>query len=761
ARTAPAAVPAPAPAAGVPAPAAPAAPAAGVPAARVPGNLPHPLTRLIGREPQVAELRTMLLNSGVRLVTLVGAPGIGKSRLGTQVAQAMREVFPDGVWYVALGLINDADLVVPTIVKTLGLKETVGVEPLETLLGYLRDRRVLLLLDNLEHVLNAAPAIAATLTGCSGAKVLATSRSPLRIRGERRYPVPPLRAPAVKGQVSAAVAAAYPAVQLFVERAQEAQPDFELTDSTATDICRICADLDGLPLAIELVAARSQALSPAELVARLGDRLGLLTDGPRDSPAHQRTLRSTIGWSYEVLDPAEQRLFARLAVFTGGFPLGAAEEVAGTADLDLPVLDGLIGLADKNLLQLEERADGQRYGVMLATIREYGLERLAADQSEHDLLRRRHADYYLRQAELCRPHLGGPQQRLWLDRLDADQHNLRAALAWHTQHGDIRHAALMIVGIWYFWHIRFRQTEGLHWIEQVLARPDEHDPRVRAQVLYGAGWLAVDHCDHELARRYFAESLAQYRALDDVRGVAEVLHGVGTVAQTGGDSAQAVEIFEESLRCYRQVGDEEGTGWSLDHLGNASLDLGDYCRADELFAEALGIFRRLRHSWGAALALHHLGLTALATGRHAAARQRFSEARQLFTELANTWGVAISCDHLGHVALAIGEYAAAREHFVESLTSSHAEDDRHGVARSLAGLASVAVADGDLIRAARLFGGAEALADSSGIWMNPITRARHDRDTAVVRQELSRAPIARAWAAGRAMTPAEMVAAAV
>jgi predicted ATPase len=707
----------------------------------VPSNVPSPLTRLIGRDEEAAAIQALVLRADVRLITIVGAPGIGKSRLATHAAAMVAPTFPDGVWYVPLEPIGDAELVVSAIAKALGVKESTGRPLLQSLREFLRQRRLVLLLDNFEHVLEAAPAIAEILTACPGVKVLATSRAGLHIRGEWLWPVSPLAAPGNGRRVSLAAAARFPAVELFVDRARAVQPTFTLTETNVGDVCRICADLDGLPLAIELVAARSRTLTPAELVDRLVDRLALLTNGPRDLPPHQRTLRGTIDWSYHLLSPAEQVVFAWLSVFVGGCSLRAAEEVAGPADLPVPVADAVAALADKNLLRIDEGPDGQRYAVMLATIREYALERLAGSGDEGPI-RARWAAFYLELAQTANEQLGGERQGRWLRQLDAEQHNLRAVLGWYTEHGNIRDALRMIAASWRFWHIRFRQAEGLRWMERVLAMPGPYDERVRAQVLCGAGWLAVDQYDRGLAESFFTESLTAYRKLGDQRGMAGALHGVGTVALADGDAGQAASLFEESLHHFREAGDEEGVAWSLDHVGSATLELGGYALAEQHFAEGLIIFRRLRHSWGMALALHHLGLSALALGRYADAHDRFDEALAIFTELDNSWGVAICLLHLGHVALGGGEHDTAARYFTQALQASEAQADRPGAARALAGLASLAVSEGNLVRAARLFRRAETLAEASGIRMNPATRARYERDTELIRGVLDGGPTA-------------------
>ena len=695
-------------------------------------NVPSPLTRLIGRDEEAAAIQALVLRADVRLITVVGAPGIGKSRLTTHVAAMVAPRFPDGVWYVPLEPISDAELVVPAIAKALGVKESTEQPLLQSVREFLRQRRLVLLLDNFEHVLEAAPAVAEILTACPGVKVLATSRAGLHVRGEWLWPVSPLAAPGNGWRGSLSAAARFPAVELFVDRARAVQPTFALTEANVGDVCRICADLDGLPLAIELVAARSRTLSPAELVDRLGDRLALLTDGPRDLPPHQRTLRGTIDWSYHLLSPAEQTVFAWLSVFVGGCSLRAAQEVTSSADAQVPVADAVAALADKNLLRIEEAPDGQRYAVLLATIREYALERLARSGDE-GTIRERWAAFYLALAQTASEQLGGEQQGRWLRQLDAEQHNLRAVLGWYTEHGNAADALRMLAASWRFWHIRFRQAEGLRWVEQVLAMPGLHDERVRAQVLCGAGWLAVDQYDRELANSFFTEGLTAYRKLGDQRGMADALHGVGTVALADGDAGQAAALFEESLHRYREAGVDEGVAWSLDHVGSANLELGEYALAEQHFAEGLIIFRRLRHSWGMALALHHLGLSALALGRYTDAHDQFDQALAIFTELDNSWGVAICLLHLGHVALGSGEHDTAAAYFTQALHASEAQADRPGAARALAGLASLAVSEGNLVRAAQLFSRAEALAEASGIRMNPATRARYERDTELVR----------------------------
>jgi predicted ATPase/DNA-binding XRE family transcriptional regulator len=721
------------------------------------GNLPHPLTRLVGREGEVQSLRAVLVQKEVRLVTLVGPPGIGKSRLGVEVATRMRSAFPDGVYFVALEAIGDAAVVPLAIAQTVGVKGSAGRLPVAGLIEQLYDRRVLLLLDNFEHLLGAVPVIAELLTACPGPKIVATSRAPLRVRGERLFQVPPLAAPKPAHPMTADAAAGYTAVELFLDRARDADPDFALDDANAADITAICADLDGIPLAIELVAARSRSMSPQELAAWRGRRLALLTDGPRDLPAHQQTLRSAIDWSYNLLSRDEQILFARLAVFIGGCSLDAAAQVAlAGGDLSLGALDGLTALADKNLLGREVRGDGERYFGYLGTIREYALERLAERGEEHGLHARYRA-FFLGLAEDVDAHSDGDELRLGMDRLDAAQDNLRAVLAWYVQHGDAESGLRTVCALWTFWHIRSYQLEGLRWTALVLALPGSDMGAVRARALLGAGWIALDCSDHGRAGAYFEESLGICRALGDPLGIANALHGVGIIALAAEDDTAAAGLFAESLGLYQSLDDSEGIAWSLDHLGNTALGLGDYSRALSLFEESSAIFRELRHAWGTAICLHHEGMAALAVGDLRRAGDCFGDSLTRFVELANHWGVATSLEHLGYVALSTRELKQARDYILRSLDLSYAEEDRVGVARGLAGLASVAVAEQDMVRAACLFGGAEVLAQASGIRMDPVVLAIHRRDVHVVRHRLGRLSVARAWANGRQMGVDELM----
>lgn len=737
---------------------------------RPPTNLPNPLTRLIGRAEEVASVRARLLQRGVRLITLVGPPGIGKTRLGLQVADDVMHLFPDGVFFIGLAPVSDPALVVPTIARTLDLSQPNTKPLLARLIDYLQDRRLLLLVDNVEHLLDAAPLMAELLTACPGVRLLATSRAPLHLSGERLHHVPPLSLPRHSGTATATAAevAGYAAVRLFVERAQAVNPDFSLNDANAGEVAAICAGVDGLPLAIELVAARAKLLSPQALLARLNRPLALLTGGPRDLPARQQTLRNTIDWSYHLLEPRERALFARLSVFIGGCSLEAAGQVCdgdgtpdaadGSATVDrLDPLDALAGLADKSLLRQEERADGEPYFVFFAIIREYALERLAARGEEH-AIRVRYGAYYSALAETADHRLAGGEQEAWLDRLQAEHNNFRAALEWYVRRGDAEAGMCLIAALWTFWHIRGHQAEGRRWISLVLPLSGDCDPRVRARALVGAGWIAVDQTDHEQARTWFMESARLFRAVGDHRGWARVLHGLGLTMLAEGRADDALIIFTESLAAFRKLDDAEGIAWSLDHLGTVALSSGEYERAGALFAESFALFSRMRHTWGMALAQHHRGLAVLAGFEPDLAMPLLSEGLILFEDLGNSWGMATSLDQMGYAALSRGDHPGAEAYFDNSLALYQTEEDRAGIGRSIAGLASVAAARQQWQRAAHLFAAVETLAVADDVRRTPVARALYEQDLAKVRERLDERLMAEAWRAGSAMPVAHLVA---
>ncbi|MGH2601674.1 MAG: ATP-binding protein, partial [Dehalococcoidia bacterium] len=504
-------------------------------------NLPQPLTALVGREADVAMVRARLLDEGVRLLTLTGPPGVGKTRLAIEVAAGLREHFSDGVALVELAPLLTAEAVLPAIARALGMQDVEGIPPLEALQERLRSRHVLLVLDNLEHVLAAAPGIAALLESCPRLTALVTSRAALRVRGEREFVVAPLALPLVvesSGESDGRGAEggfetrpyASPAVALFVERAAAVRPGFARTVENAATIAEICRRLDGLPLALELAAARVRVLSPDALLSRLASRLSLLTEGARDLPARQQTLRGAIAWSYELLTPAEQALFRQLAVFVGGCTLDAATAVCDAdGNLGPEVLEGVTSLLDKSLLTQSEGPDGEpRFG-MLETVREFALVALdAADES--DILRRRHAEYCASLAAEAKAGFASADARAWLLRLDGELHNLRSALDWCLAEDEIELATGVLEPIRVYWQARGLVGEARRWAEELLGPPESGTrPASRARLLRIAGVMAQIQGDMTTARERLAESVAIWRELDDPAGLAESLLPLGWV----------------------------------------------------------------------------------------------------------------------------------------------------------------------------------------------------------------------------------------
>ncbi len=514
---------------------------------RHPHNLPSQPNVLIGRDREVAAACAFMRRSDVHLLTLTGPGGTGKTRLGLQVAAALLGDFVDGVFFVPLAPLRDPALVASTIGQSLGVREAAGQALPAALQAYLQDKHLLLVLDNFEQVLPAAALLSDLLTAAPGLKVLVTSRATLHLSHEHQFPVSPLALPPGKHSVGVEALSQYAAVALFIHRALVVKPDFVVTPASAPALAEICQRLDGLPLAIELAAARTRLLPPQALLARLAHRLPLLTGGSRDLPARHQTLRATIEWSFDLLDASEQRLFARLAMFAGGWTVEAAERVcAGVgsgadAQVDqVAVLDGLASLRDQSLVQQEPALDPEdepRF-TMLETIREYALERLAAN-GETEETSRRHAGYYLALAEAAEPELRGPAQGVWLTRLETEHDNLRAALHWSLESGAEETALRLGGALWRFWYMHGHLSEGRRWLEMALAKSSAVPASVQAKVFNGAGNLAYGQSDYARAAAWHEASLALQRDLGDKAGLAASLTNLGNIAWSQGDYVRA------------------------------------------------------------------------------------------------------------------------------------------------------------------------------------------------------------------------------
>ncbi|HET7037736.1 MAG TPA: tetratricopeptide repeat protein, partial [Thermomicrobiaceae bacterium] len=710
---------------GLPTPRAPSAAPRASPAPTQPARLPEPLTSFVGRETELATLRARLLAPDVRLVTLLGPGGVGKTRLALAVARAVAPAFPDGVVFVPLAPARDPSLVLPTIAQVLGLREGPQQPAAEVLRTYLAAKTCLLVLDNLEHLLDAAPTLSALLQECPRLKLLATSRAALRVYGEHEYVVSPLALGMAPGALAPEVLLQSDAVRLFVERARAVRPDFALDAGNGAAVAALCRRLDGLPLAIELAAARVRLFSPQALLARLDRALPLLTGGARDLPERQQTLRGAIAWSYELLPQPEQALFRRLAVFAGGFSLDAASAIWQTSEPPAPptavldVLDGLDSLLSKSLLSryqfMPEPDDDAPRFAMLETIREYGLERLEA-HGETDGVRRLHARFFLALAEEAEPELTGSHQQEWLERLERDHDNLRVALDWALATDEVELALRLAGSLWPFWNLRGYLDEARERMGQVLAHGG--DASRRAKALTGAGTLAWSQGEYGQAAGFHREALGLYRALGDERGTAVALNNLGVQALTESDYDRATALYEESLALYRQWGDERGTADILNNLGVVAQYQGDYARAMRLYEESLVLRRKLGDQQRIANGLFNLGEIAYYRQEYERAAALYQESLRVRRELGVWWGVPLC----------------------------------------LAALASTSARLGAWERAARLGGAAEALFATTGTRPDPSDGERFDQTRATVLAKLGQTADDGAWAVGRQLPVEEAIA---
>lgn len=696
------------------------------------GDLPIPPSLIVGREREEAAAVRLLERPDVRLLTLTGPGGIGKTRLATQIAAGVGDRFGE-VCFVDLASIRDAALVPSAIVDALGLQEQGGRPPLERLLVALAGQRRLLLLDNFEHVAPAAPTVAAVLAHCPLVKLLVTSRAPLRLRGEHEFPVAPLAVPAPERATLKMDLLGYSAIRLFVERTQSVDPNFVLSSANAPAVAEISRRLEGLPLAIELAAARMRTLSPAALLSRLSDRFGLLTAGPVDAPARQRTLRATIDWSYDLLGPEEKELFRHLSVFVGGFTLEAAEWVGGQktgyGGCAFDPLSLIEELTSKSLLRRREGVDGDvpRFD-LLETVREYGLERLAAAGEETPpsgggglggelATRDAHAAYFLALAERVEPELVGPAQREWLDRLEADHPNLRAALDWLMERGEIAAALRLAAACSWLWWYRGHFAEGRAHLEALLAQPDAAShARPWAAAMKGLGMLTHGQGETERAARLYEAAVNTWRRLDDPDRLAEALMMQGITLIYAG-SEQASVVLAESVAISRTLTNPQWLSIGLGGLGLALQRRGDLAGAAVTLDEALMRSREVKNPMGIAIAYLGFGTLAREQGDDARALSLLQQAMALFRDLGEIWSAILCLEWLA---------ATLTHHQPQS--------------------------------AVRLLAAADAWREEVGLPRPPAEVGRFDREVAAVRDALGEEAFAAVWAAGSLLTPKQAIA---
>ena len=785
---------------------------------RRPNNLPVQLTSFVGRAAELTAVKEEISRPEVHLLTLTGPGGVGKTRLSLEVATLLLDQFEDGAFFVALAPIRDPVLVGPTIAHTLGVRESQSKPPIETLKDYLRDRQLLLVLDNFEHLTKAAPLVTELLTAASRVKVLVTSRTLLHVYGEHLHPVLPMKLPR-PGRVAQPESMAQPeAVQLFIERARAVKADFTLTQENFRTLVEICARLDGLPLAIELAAARVRQISPQAMLCQWaeeggGSPLQTLTGGPRDLPARHKTLRNAIAWSYNLLDASEQAVFRRAGVFEGGWTPEAAEEIIGEplfdsdyptliSSSDSPIVGILESLVDTNLIQQSEVGGETRFS-MLETIREYALERLV-ECGEVDALRRRHAKFLLALAEMAKPKLFGSQQVVWVNRLEQEYENLRAALKWAVDCKEAEIALRLGSALGKFWYTYdpIYWSEGRRWLEQALnLRQLEAVPLVvRANALNEAGVLAWAQIDYDHAILCFEECLALRKMSGEKAGIASALGNLGLVAREQHNLTCARAYQEECLALKRELGDKQGIATALSNLGLVAADQGDYEHAISLYEESLVLNRKLQNMTGLTLTLHNLGgLLVENRGDYTRALSLLMESLKLSRELGGQFFlIPHTLYHLGNLSLCRGDYEQARGFFDESLSLSRESDNKYGIGHALHGLghlahlqgeyekahefykksisalqeikgfvviiwslfslADLACINGQPIRAATLLGASEKLREITSTSLPLIRREEYERANANARAQLDEAKFNGIWAKGWEMSVDQTVA---
>lgn len=716
-------------------------------------HLPMQRTSFVGREKEIVQAKKMLESS--RLVTLTGIGGVGKTRLSIQAAYQILDKHPDGVWWVELAPISNPERVVDAIAAALSIQEQADRKLIETLENELHDSNCLILLDNCEHLIETCARLAdRLLQNCLGLHILATSREPLLVEGERTLQVPPLSIPQ-NGSVNLDALAASEAGQLFLERAKSALPGFKIDATNSDSIFQICQRLDGIPLAIELAAARVSVLQASQIAARLDRVFRLLTGGSRTAMPRHQTLEATIDWSYQLLSQGEQNLFERLAVFAGGWTLEATDAVCTDETIDeFLALDLLTNLVKKSLVILDRRADRDARYRFLEPIRLYARSRLeSSGMADH--YARQHFDFYLAHAEENSLKLSGEEQVTAMKYMEAEGDNLRAALAWGLGNPEtVRETFRMVIALGRYWLVRGNLHEGRSWMSAVLVNKDNCDcPEEIAVALDLAGMMAYRQSDYLASKAAWEESLQISRQLgeDGLRGVHLALTGLAMTASEVGNYETSIQMFTEALEITRKLGDELSEADNLRNLGWGAMRTGDYPQAKAYLERAEVLFRKYNERVGLSSTISGLGEVATRQGDLARAKDRLEEALKLRRELDNKWGIGATLGTLGWVAMSASDYQSAQRYLGESLSVRQELGDKGGIAWCLEKLAQTSQAQGELERAARLFGAAAALRRSIDSVIDPADQPEYEELIASLKATLGEADFQTYWDEGTVM----------